>query len=124
MEILTAYVRVNAPWKSETLLTQNYQSAHKLTVDIQATLMPLGRRTQTYNPQRIIWLDPTYEGQSLDLRGTDLRNASLWRTHLEGANFSGAHREKAYLRAVFICMYDTSGCKTPISKGKVEDDAI
>jgi hypothetical protein len=97
MEILTAYVRVNAPWKSETLLTQNYQAPHKLAVDIQATLTVLGRRTRTYDPRRSTWLDRTAEGQSLDLRGTDLRNAALWRTHLEGALLTDANLKGAGL---------------------------
>jgi uncharacterized protein YjbI with pentapeptide repeats len=105
MEILTAYVRVNAPWKSETLLTQNYQAPHKLAVDIQATLTVLGRRTRTYDPGRStgrMWLDPTEEGLSLDLRGTDLRNAALWRTHLEGALLTDANLEGAGLFGAYL----------------------
>jgi hypothetical protein len=86
MEILTAYVRENAPWKEEeqrsteeispceTQPTQSFQSPPKLTTDIQAILTVLGRCARTFGKGK---------GQHLDLRRTALRGADLRGAHLE-----------------------------------------
>jgi uncharacterized protein YjbI with pentapeptide repeats len=100
MEILTAYVRENAPWKaeeehsheelspSEPQLTPNHQPPPKLASDIQAILKVLGRRTRTYEKS---------EDQRLDLKATDLRGANLMHAHLERAILADAHLERANL---------------------------
>ena len=116
MEVLTAYIREHTPWK-EVTQTQQEQSSNaeshpsedtsqestspsrlKPDTDIQAILTIIGRRTRWYEKG---------EDERLDLRGTDMRAASLngahleegvpQRAHLEGATLSDAHLEGAIL---------------------------
>ena len=106
MEVLTAYIREHAPWK-EVTQTQQEQSSNaeshpsedtsqeptspsrlKPDIDIQAILTIIGRRTRWYEKG---------EDERLDLRGTDIRAASLRYAHLEGALLSDAHLEEALL---------------------------
>jgi hypothetical protein len=103
MEVLTAYVRENAPWrpkppedtppqqdnpcpKGDPAAAQG-QPPPKLATDIQAILTVLGRRDRTHET----------EDQYLDLRETDLRAANLMYAQLEGANLMYAHLEGAIL---------------------------
>jgi uncharacterized protein YjbI with pentapeptide repeats len=100
MEVLTAYVRENAPWKEEEQRsteetsphepqpTQSNQSPPKLAIDIQAILTVLGRRTRTFDEG---------EDQRLDLSRTALRRALLGRAHLVRASLRAAHLEGALL---------------------------
>lgn len=110
MEVLTAYVRENAPWPPETLeeakkkrpwakprdkrpsLSKEMKTEDQKNVkpdpDIQAILTIIGRRARTFRKG---------ESQRLDLRNTDLRGADLQGEHMEGANLSEAHMEKANL---------------------------
>lgn len=112
MEVLTAYVRENAPWPLETLeearkkrswakpkdkvasspekgnTEDRGETATKPDPDIQAILTIIGRRSQTYGHG---------EDELLDLTGTDLRGADLSESHLEGAVLEKAHLEKADL---------------------------
>jgi Pentapeptide repeats (8 copies) len=116
IEVLTAYVRENAPWppkpskdtppqqdnpslKGDPAAAQGQPPA-KLATDIQAVLTMLGRRDRTYETGRRPWLIGVPDVQPLDLRGTDLRNAHLTNAHLEGADLSGAHLEGARLGGV------------------------
>ncbi len=98
MEVLTAYIRKNAPWKKE----HNPEEAMLRpppppTTDIQAILTVIGRRKRTYGKG---------EDQRLNLRMTDLRSANLKNAHLEGAelfallsraDLTGAHLKGAVL---------------------------
>ena len=81
-DVLTAYVRHNAPW------TSSAGEGHKSTprTDIQAVLTVLGRS----NPP-----DGFNERQKLDLRNTDLRGAEFWDARLEWTDFWGAHLDGA-----------------------------
>jgi uncharacterized protein YjbI with pentapeptide repeats len=103
IEVLTAYVRENAPWppeppkvapplKGNQLPPKNPSatppSPPKLAADIQAVLTVLGRRTQTYKKG---------EEQQLNLINTDLRRADLRGAQLQGANLTGAQLEQANL---------------------------
>lgn len=102
MEVLTTYVRENAPWKEdETPEVSNKvlpnpsehketkdQSPPKLSADIQAILTVVGRRVRTYEKG---------EEERLNLSNTDLRGANLVGAHLEGANLGKAHLERANL---------------------------
>jgi len=114
MEVLTAYVRENAPWKEERdssqdkilsckrFLEMSQPTFPKLPTDIQAILTVLGRRTLAYE---VGWSPPRFTApgagyQNLDLRGTNLRNADLVGAHLEGAIFIGARLEGACLVGV------------------------
>jgi hypothetical protein len=99
MEVLTAYVRENAPWRpnspKDTSPPQDNPSPRRRTApqnqpatDIQAVLTVLGRRTPGYAP--------------LDLRGTDLRGADLEGALLEDANLRDAHLEGAELPMAYL----------------------
>jgi len=86
MEVLTAYVRENAPWRP----TEN-SSTGGPTTDIQAIITVLGRRIIREG-------DP-----ALDLNHTDLRRARFVETagesgHFRGTNFIGAHCDRASFR--------------------------
>ena len=112
MEVLTAYVRENAPWppkktkvetakptrpkkKPQKASQPEQPSAEKAPeikpkprTDIQAILTVLARRQRKHeNPM----------DQSLDLRETDLRGADLREAHLEVALLQKAHLEGADL---------------------------
>lgn len=90
MEILTAYVRENAPWNEDQPPTR---LPADIPTDIQAILTVLGRRARTYGKG---------EGQPLDLHGTDIRGANLAGAHLEGAYLGGAHLEEANLAGAHL----------------------
>jgi uncharacterized protein YjbI with pentapeptide repeats len=115
MEVLTAYVRDNAPWPPKNLprppkkvpppkanqfglFPQEHlraifgESPPKLPIDIQAIITVLGRRTRAYETVRERWL------QELDLSRTDLQGAIFWGSHLGRATLQGAHLEGADFR--------------------------
>jgi hypothetical protein len=92
MEILTAYVREQAPIReaspNETALSRLERPLPTPTTDIQAILTVLGRRTRTYGKG---------EEQSLHLAETDLRGVDLTYAHLENAFFRLSRLDSAYL---------------------------
>jgi hypothetical protein len=118
MEILTAYVRVNAPFDPKAAHIQG----EKLRTDIQAILTVLGRRRTDQNrelvgPGRYLDLSRTRlcgarltlaNLQGVDLTGVDLRGAWLWgarlcwaalgEANLEGARLTGANLQHAFFR--------------------------
>jgi len=83
-ELLTAYVRHNAPWRPG----QPARSEGIPRTDIQAILTVLGRDEppEAFN-----------ERHKLDLRNTDLRGAEFWDARLDWTDFWGAHLEGAKL---------------------------
>ena len=85
MEVLTAYIRENAPWREAQSPPDGPPA--KPRTDIQAVLTVLGRRKRRYEE----------EGQTLDLDKTNLQVANLVEAHLEKAHFREAHLEKANL---------------------------
>jgi len=105
MEVLTAFVRLHAPWPPEKPAEAKKQPAVsgkpapevEPRPDIQAILTVLGRRARTYGKGEAQRLD-LYQ---TDLRGTNLQKAylegaNLWRAHLEGANLGKVHLEGAF----------------------------
>jgi uncharacterized protein YjbI with pentapeptide repeats len=112
MEVLTAYVRENAPWPPEPLAEARKkrpwakpkeqgpsppeqgktEKPEEITIkpdpDIQAVLTVINRRTRTYGQG---------ENERLDLRATDLRGAYLPRAQLEGAELQKACLDRATL---------------------------
>jgi uncharacterized protein YjbI with pentapeptide repeats len=91
MQVLTAYVRKNAPWDEKNKNTPQEQ----LRSDLQSVMNVLGTRNLTYM---------SGEGgidDRLDLHGTDLRGLHLsGGENLEGASFREAHLENAKLRNI------------------------
>ena len=92
MEVLTAYVRENAPRQEE----DTHNGAKKLPIDIQAILTVIGRRETTDNNRgndpldlsctRLVRADLT----NANLSGAILVEADLRRAYLSGANLAGA----------------------------------
>ncbi|MEH1907639.1 pentapeptide repeat-containing protein [Nostoc sp.] len=82
MEVLTAFVRENAPLKKE-----DEQESPKIRTDIQAALTVIGRRN-TENEQ---------EKQRLDLSNIDISGVDLIKANLERADFISSNLEGALL---------------------------
>jgi hypothetical protein len=107
MEILTAYVRQNAPWFPSTsdasegcAAKEGMKAASRPRTDIQAILTVLGRRER--GPDR-------EEPGPLDLSSTDLRWADLYGAILEGAHLAGASLAGARLTGAHLEGADLSG---------------
>ena len=105
MEVLTAFVRGNAPFipdgdeaTPKPGAPQRIQARRPQT-DVQAALTVIGRRNTDWDEQ----------GQRLDLTEVDLRGVNLREAHLEWADLSGAHLEGAYLSGVHLEWADLSG---------------
>jgi uncharacterized protein YjbI with pentapeptide repeats len=95
MEVLTAFVREQAPAKtlppdktSGERETQESPPERKLRSDIQAILTVIGRRTRTFGKG---------ETQRLDLHSTNLQGANLEKAQLQGASLWGAQLQDASL---------------------------
>jgi hypothetical protein len=91
MEVLTAYVRHNAPWPAASTAkprSETDTADPKPRTDVQAILTILGRPAP---PERRL------DQRRLDLRKTDLRGAEFWDAHLENTDFWGANLEGAQL---------------------------
>ncbi|WP_445631276.1 pentapeptide repeat-containing protein [Nostoc sp. DSM 114167] len=127
MEILTAFVRENAPIQHVKGEQQKpeYQGAiyssrrrsgprptpqfeqnlheefPKIRTDIQAALTVIGRRNLLEDPK----------DQKLDLRNTDIRQADLLKTNLQQADLRGADLSGADLRGADLSGCDLSGAK-------------
>ncbi|MBD2531518.1 pentapeptide repeat-containing protein [Nostoc flagelliforme FACHB-838] len=127
MEILTAFVRENAPIqhvkgeqqkpeyqaeiyssrrRTESRPTQQLdQNLHeelpKIRTDIQAALTVIGRRNLLEDPK----------DQKLDLRNTDIRLADLLKVNLQQADLRGADLSGADLRGADLSGADLSGAK-------------
>ncbi len=82
MEVLTAFIRENAPLKEEEEVY-----LPKLRTDIQAALTVIGRRN---------W-EIEEENQTLDLRGIDIRGANLIKTNFQRAYLYEANLQKVIL---------------------------
>ncbi|MBE9207941.1 pentapeptide repeat-containing protein [Nostoc sp. LEGE 06077] len=87
MEVLTAFVRENAPRRLEEENTENTQQIPKIRTDIQTALTVIGRRNS----------ENEEEHQELDLNSIDIRGANLYKANLEKANLYQANLEKATL---------------------------
>ncbi|HYX13922.1 MAG TPA: pentapeptide repeat-containing protein [Nostoc sp.] len=132
MEVLTAFVRENAPLNdffekntenTDSLIivnTWNYQKPKEieeklnLQTDIQAALTVIGRRKSENDP----------ENQRLDLRNINIRGAVLFKANLQNANLmranlQGAILSEAKLQGVILTLANLQGAKLP--KANLED---
>jgi hypothetical protein len=96
MEVLTAFVRENAPWTKEL---EGSEPGPRRS-DIQAILTVLGRRERRYEQEQDL---------RLDLRATNLRKMNIRPAHLERANLRGAHLEQANLGQAHLDGVDLRG---------------
>jgi hypothetical protein len=93
VEILTAYVRHNAPWPPESETEQETLKAPD--PDIQAILaVLLGHRPSYFPGSGVPW---PLDLHATNLSGANLRGANLGNVDLSGANFRGADLEYASL---------------------------
>ncbi|UCE62317.1 MAG: pentapeptide repeat-containing protein [Phycisphaerales bacterium] len=103
MEVLTAFVRENAPWPpkkgTQTEKTDGEgetksedETPPTPATDVQAALTVIARRN-TENDDK---------DHRLNLSATDLRGASLRHAHLQGADLHFAHLEGAYLQKAHL----------------------
>jgi hypothetical protein len=92
MEVLTAYVRRNAPSPTQTGDEQRSETDIKPETDIQAILTALGRRR---------WRRET-DNQCLDLSKTDLRGANLSEARLDRSILGGAYLTRARLTGTHL----------------------
>lgn len=85
MDILTTFVRENAPYMPQEKITSNLST--KVSVDIQAALTVIARRDVNKDP----------ENEQLDLSHTDMRGANLNKANLEQTNLYQANLAEANL---------------------------
>ena len=131
MEVLTAYVRENAPRKEEKPAQKNASRKNqakeetpipKLPTDIQAILTVIGRRKADGESNTIDLGNTDLRGA--DLSGADLRHAILFNAKLSdaklshadlsyadlrGADLRGANLRGAYLSGAYLSGADLSG---------------
>ena len=96
IEILTAFIRQNAPWSSDSSRDDEEVAwgavpAHS-KADIQAALTVVARRDVTRDP-------PDYR---LNLSSADLRKANLGNARMDRANFRYSSLENAYFRGAHL----------------------
>ncbi|MGM3307846.1 pentapeptide repeat-containing protein [Anabaena sp. WFMT] len=99
MEVLTAFVRENAPLKKEE--EGEKEKILKLRIDIQAALTVIGRRN-CENEQENQRLDLNW----IDIRGANLDRANLKRVDFICSNLDGTSFQKARLQDV--CFWGSS----------------
>jgi uncharacterized protein YjbI with pentapeptide repeats len=88
MEVLTAFVRENAPFIKEEEKAENIEQKLKVRTDIQAALTVIGRRN----------CKTEQENQRLDLNNIDIRGVDLTKANLERADLILSNLEGAILR--------------------------
>lgn len=102
MEILTAFVRENAPIREAKPLDLNiHAELPKIRTDIQVALTVIGRRNSVQDKV----------DQKLDLRHTDMREADLLKANLEQADLRESNLSGADLRGANLCRTDLDGAK-------------
>jgi hypothetical protein len=94
MEVLTAYVRQNAP-----LRTESDDGTSAPDPDVQAIMTVLRRRARFFGHGEPDFLDlgRTHLGEA-NLQEANLQGAKLWGAHLKGAKLWGAKLQKVILR--------------------------
>ncbi len=92
MDILSAYVRKNAPYDRERDISYEEGDIPNLHDDIQAILFVIGRRKLSHEEGPFeINLSQT------DLGKANLHGANLWKANLQKANLGGANLQEANL---------------------------
>jgi hypothetical protein len=102
MEVLTAYVRQHAPWRSDE---EQYGEGTEVApdLDIQAILTVLQRRTGAFGHGEPEGLDLQKTNlRGANLQGANLRGANLYEADLEGALLSEVHLEGATLTQAYL----------------------
>ena len=107
VEILTAFVRKNAPHNTQAEVTA--MPSIKIHPDIQASLNFIGRRdTQQYLESEQIDLSYT-DLRGINLNQMNLAGANLYQVNLSGANLTGANLAGAILSAANLSGANLTG---------------
>jgi hypothetical protein len=101
MEVLTAYVRENAPRKPTASEPTNKEPPAPLA-DIQAILTVLGRRKKAGQEGDVVLDLSMTDLRGARLEGAHLQRAVLQRANLERARLERAHLERANLRGAIL----------------------
>ncbi|MTJ08415.1 pentapeptide repeat-containing protein [Anabaena sp. UHCC 0204] len=114
MEVLTAFVRENAPIKKEDKSQdkKEIQELPKLRLDIQECLTVIGRREHPDKP-----------GNRLDLSNINISKANLQKAKLEGANLEGANLQEANIEGANLQEANIEGAnleRANLQKAKLE----
>lgn len=97
MEILTSFVRNNAPYSPQEEVSSD--PAAKIRADIQAAVTVIGRRDTNKDPKNE-QIDLSHTNmQGINLNGANLEQINLYQANLSGANLAGANLEGAVLSA-------------------------
>jgi hypothetical protein len=102
IEILTTFVRENAPYMPQEKVTSNLST--KVPVDIQAALTVIARRDVNKDPESE-QLDLSYT----DMRGVNLNGANLEQTNFYQANLAGANLREANLAGTILSAANLEG---------------
>ncbi|MCC5630814.1 pentapeptide repeat-containing protein [Nostoc sphaeroides] len=95
MDILTTFVRENAPYMPQEKVTSNLST--KVRVDIQAALTVIARRNVNKDPK-----NEQLDLSHTDMRGANLNRANLEQTNLYQANLAGANLTEANLAGAIL----------------------
>ncbi|MEH2184263.1 pentapeptide repeat-containing protein [Nostoc sp.] len=102
VDILTTFVRKNAPYTHQEEVTSNLST--KIRLDIQAALTVIARRDANEDP-----VNEQLDLSFTDMRGANLKGANLQQTNLYQANLAGANLRKANLAGTILSAANLSG---------------
>ncbi|MBD2725075.1 pentapeptide repeat-containing protein [Nostoc sp. FACHB-892] len=102
MDILTTFVRENAPFIPQEKVTSNLST--KIRVDIQAALTVIARRDVNKDPE-----NEQLDLSHTDMRGANLNQANLKQTNLYQANLAGANLTEANLAGAILSAANLEG---------------
>lgn len=102
IDILTTFVRKNAPYMPQEELTSNLRA--KVRVDIQAALTVIARRDANKDPE-----NEQLDLSHTDMRGANLNGANLEQTNLYQVNLAGANLREANLAGAILSAANLQG---------------
>ena len=102
MDILTTFVRENAPYMPQEKVTSNLST--KVRVDIQAALTVIARRDINKDPE-----NEQLDLSHTDMRGANLNKANLKQTNLYQANLAEANLTEANLAGAILSAANLEG---------------
>ncbi|MEH2046433.1 pentapeptide repeat-containing protein [Nostoc sp.] len=102
IDILTTFVRKNAPYTSQEKLTSNLST--KIRLDIQAALTVIARRDANEDP-----VNEQLDLSFTDMRGANLKGANLQQINLYQANLAGANLREANLAGAILSAANLEG---------------
>ncbi|WP_442941123.1 pentapeptide repeat-containing protein [Nostoc sp.] len=102
MDILTTFVRENAPYIPQEEVTNNLRA--KVRADIQAALTVIARRDVNKDPE-----NEQLDLSHTDMRGANLHGANLEQTNLYQANLAGANLREANLEGAILSAANLEG---------------